>query len=149
MAGMPSPIGTLESVLLALGVTVKPSALPAATAMRTMRALSGCEPAGRNPIVSRVIVSGTVLFGQRASSSRSASRIAIWNFASSAASDAALSERMSTSTMPSYGIEFTDVPPCTTLALNVVFGESGTVNSAIFAIARPIAWIGFGMPNAP
>ena len=95
------------------------------------------------------MVSGTRLFGQRASSSRNAARMATWNLASSVASDAALSERMSTSTMPSYGIEFTDVPPRTTLALNVVRGASGTVKSDIFAMARPIACTGFGMPNAP
>ena len=136
---MPSPIGTLESVLDAFGVTGKPSTLPVSTATRTMRALSGCEPAGRMPIVSSCIVSGTLLSGQRASSSRSAARIATWNFASSVASDAALSERMSTSTMPSYGIEFTEVPPLTTLALNVVRGSVGTVKSDIFAMARPMA----------
>ncbi len=90
-----------QSVLDALGVIGKPRALAVSTATRTMRALSGCDPAGRMPMVSIAIVSGTLLSGQRASSSRSASRMAAWNFTSSAASDAALSDRMSTSTMPS------------------------------------------------
>ena len=56
---------------------------------------------------------------------------------------------MSTSIEPSNGIEFTDVPPEITPTLNVVFGLVGTWMSEIAAIARPSAWIGFGMPNAP
>ena len=44
-------------------------------------------------------------------------------------------------------IVFTEVPPWITPTLNVVFGSSGTWNSAICAIARPIAWIGLGMPK--
>ena len=56
---------------------------------------------------------------------------------------------MSTSMLPSNGIEFTDVPPEITPTLNVVFGVDGTWMSAMPAIARPSAWIGFGMPNAP
>ena len=42
---------------------------------------------------------------------------------------------------------FTEVPPWITPTLNVVFGSFGTWNSAICAIARPIAWIGLGMPK--
>ena len=44
-------------------------------------------------------------------------------------------------------IVFTEVPPWITPTLNVVFGSSGTWNSAICAMARPIAWIGLGMPK--
>ncbi len=56
---------------------------------------------------------------------------------------------MSTSIQPSNGIEFTEVPPPTRPTLNVVFGSVGTWNSAIFAMARPIASIGFARPKAP
>ena len=49
----------------------------------------------------------------------------------------------------SKAIEFTEVPPLMTPTLNVVFGVTGTCTSEILAIARPSAWMGFGMPNAP
>jgi hypothetical protein len=56
---------------------------------------------------------------------------------------------MSTSILPVCGIEFTEVPPSITPTLNVVRGSDGTWSPAIPAMARPIAWIGLGMPNAP
>ena len=56
---------------------------------------------------------------------------------------------MSTSMDASPAIEFTDVPPFTTPTVYVVFGLAGTCTSAISAIARPMAWIALGMPNAP
>ena len=85
----------------------------------------------------------------RAFSSATAASIAFWMFASTAASDAGSDERMSSSIQPSNGIEFTDVPPPIRPTLKVVFGCFGTWISWIFAIARPIAPIGFAMPNAP
>jgi len=56
---------------------------------------------------------------------------------------------MSTSIDISVGMEFTDVPPCTTPTLNVVFGFAGTVMRENFAIASPIAKAGLTMPKAP
>ena len=56
---------------------------------------------------------------------------------------------MSTSIHASKGIEFTDVPPPMRPTLNVVLGTSGTWKSAIWAMARPSAWIGFTRPKAP
>ena len=50
---------------------------------------------------------------------------------------------------PLAEMEFTDVPPDTRPTLKVTLGCVGACRSAIFAIARPMAWIGFGMPNAP
>ena len=52
-------------------------------------------------------------------------------------------------TIASDGIAFTDVPPPTRPTLNVVLGVVGTSIASILAIARPIACIGFAMPNAP
>ncbi len=46
-------------------------------------------------------------------------------------------------------IELTDVPPSMMPALNVVLGDAGTRRSAMCASARPSAWMGLGMPNAP
>jgi hypothetical protein len=69
--------------------------------------------------------------------------------ASTAASEAASSDRMSTSIVASPEIELTDVPPWMMPTLKVVFGVAGTWMSEMPAIARPSAWIGLGMPNAP
>jgi hypothetical protein len=46
-------------------------------------------------------------------------------------------------------IEFTVCPPLTTPTLNVVRGVAGTCSAPIFAIARPRACTGLGMPKAP
>ena len=86
---------------------------------------------------------------QRAFSSLTAASIAFWMLASIAASDAGSDDRMSSSIHPSNGIELTDVPPPMRPTLNVVRGCFGTCSSWIFAIARPIAPIGFAMPKAP
>jgi hypothetical protein len=56
---------------------------------------------------------------------------------------------MSTSIVALAAMAFTDVPPETTPTLKVVLGDAGTWRSAIAAIARPRAWIGFGIPKAP
>jgi len=61
------------------------------------------------------------------------------NVASTLASSAHDSDRMSTSMLTSEGIEFTDVPPVTTPTLNVVFGDAGTWRSEKRAIAAAIA----------
>jgi len=42
----------------------------------------------------------------------------------------------------------TEVPPRTVPTVNVVLGEEGVLTSAIFAIARPMAWIALGKPKA-
>ena len=46
-------------------------------------------------------------------------------------------------------IELTEVPPSTIPTLKVVFGWAGTWRSPIRAMARPMAWIGLGIPKAP
>jgi hypothetical protein len=46
-------------------------------------------------------------------------------------------------------MELTEVPPDTMPTLNVVLGSSGVLSFAISPMARPIAWMGFAMPNAP
>ena len=47
------------------------------------------------------------------------------------------------------GVVFTDVPPSMIPTLNVALGVVGTWMSAIAPMARPNAWMGLGMPNAP
>ena len=113
-----------------------------------MRSESGSPPAGRSPIVSTASDSLAVEAGHRAFSATSARRAARWTCASSLASDAADSERISTSMDVSNGIALTDVPPFTTLTLNVVLGDVGVRRSAMAAIARPNAWAGFGIPKS-
>jgi hypothetical protein len=68
----------------------------------------------------RLLLPATLERGQRAFSARSALSIAARAFPSSSTSADGSSERMSISKTPSIGIEFTDVPPFTTLTLNVV-----------------------------
>ena len=122
---------------------MKPSAVAVARPVRTIAEFSGVEPAGRSPTSSftTVIVPGVphalILLGDRRidrllEAARRPRR-------AMPGSD----DRMSTSIQPSNGIEFTEVPPPTRPTLNVVFGCCGTCISSIFAIARPIAPIGF------
>ena len=49
----------------------------------------------------------------------------------------------------SAAIEFTEVPPVTVPTVNVVLGNRGVCNSAMYAIALPMAWIAEGRPKAP
>ena len=72
-----------------------------------------------------------------------------FEFFVSASREALSAERISTSIQASKGMALTEVPPPTRPTLKVVLGLVGTSKSSIFAMARPIAWMGLAMPNAP
>ena len=131
---MPSEIGMFASVLDAVVDEVKPSALPAASAVCTIGAESAWPPVGRMPIVSttsEIFAAAARGPGQRAFSAASASWMMRCTCASTSASDFASSERMSTSIDASPAIELTDVPPWITPTLKVVLGFAGTWMSEI------------------
>ena len=48
----------------------------------------------------------------------------------------------------SAAIEFTEVLSVTVPTVNVVLGNRGVCNSAMYAIALPMAWIAEGRPKA-
>ncbi len=68
------------------------------------------------------------------------------NWASTLASSSLLSERMSTSSQMASGIEFTDVPPPTTLVAYVVLGLAGVTILFISTTVVPMAAMGFTRP---
>jgi hypothetical protein len=84
----------------------------------------------------------------RSFSSAVAASTALRNLASNALRAVESDDRMSTSIHASEGIELIDVPPPTRPTLKVVLGLEGTWNSPTFAMARPIAPMGLGSPNA-
>ena len=148
MAGMPSDMGTFESVLeIPSSRNSTPMVANARAATCTSGLLVGVRPTGRSPIrLNSTVISPSF---QRAFSSATASNAAALARASSCLSSSISFERMSRAKLALAAIELTDVPPVTVPTVKVVFGNWGVSNSAIFVIARAMAWIALARPKAP
>ena len=138
IAGMPSDIGTFESVLEMLKPRKSTPSCSKASEVSCTSGLSlGVWPTGLSPISTKSTVISPRF--QRAFSSATASRAASFARCSRSASCSRSFDLMSIANTASAAMEFTEVPPATVPTVKVVFGELGVSRSPIFAIARPIA----------